>query len=326
MTTARNTLFLILLGICLPSLALAKPGDKDRATKMFHEANALRAGEKFEQALEMFKAARVLYPSYKISLNIALTQQDLGRLAHAGEEYERFIWEGKGEISRQMLALAREKVAGIRASHGRLRIDIGERQGDVVIDGKPRGRAGKPWPNYLAPGEHKVEVRFNDGGVARVTLTLAAGEVKVQTFKPAPEPVSAAAPARSVPMAEEARDIPRRRLWTIAAWSSLGVGLASAAAAAAMCGVGLSRGNDAHDAYMATSDRDEIQSLRQDIESADGLLTGGTVLAGLAGAAVVTSVVLFIKRPSKDSERADLRWGVSPAEGGAAVSLAGRFR
>ena len=122
-----------------------------------------------------------------------------------------------------------------------------------------------------------------------------------------------------------------RRTRTLWAWSTLGAGAALAATAAALYGVGVSRGESAHDAYTAAAAAapgppdDELAGHYDDIESARDMVLAGNILMGAAAVAAGVSIYLFVTRPAEPGGEGVTAVGVAPLARGASLGLSGRF-
>lgn len=332
------TLFLLIFSTMVPLTAQANE-EKAKAGALFKEGNALRAEKKYPEALAKYQEAYRLFKSFKIELNAALTLHEMGRLAEAAEAYERFLWSGKNKIEVSVWQLTRDKLTALQVNLGMLRVRALNQEAVVVVDGLVRGKVSKPWPTYLLPGEHTLKVRIPDEDSFETKIDLVAGVKKHvwagPTEKSLPKPVEPAATEsekstaaekkkRQAELAASARVSRGRWTRTMAAWALLGVGAACAITSGVLYGVGISSGNEAHDAYLSTSDKDEIATHRQEVESAEKIIAGGHVMAGLTAAATVASVVLFVTRPEAQAAEVTM-FGVSPLVQGAAISLSGRF-
>ncbi len=109
--------------------------------------------------------------------------------------------------------------------------------------------------------------------------------------------------------------------WSWAPWVSLGVAVAAAAGGAALGGLALS---DAADARAEPRDSD---AWRKAADAAENKALGADVCIGVAGAAAVTTLVLFLVRPSATETEAALQVEPSAAllPGGGAAGLTVRF-
>jgi hypothetical protein len=124
-----------------------------------------------------------------------------------------------------------------------------------------------------------------------------------------------------------------RRRQSIWAYSTLSAGVALAACAGVLYGLGASQGSEAHDKYreatfkLPPGDKDEIAGYRSDIESARNKIIAGNVLAGTAVAVLAYSVYRFVTRrpPPEEPARRTVALDLVPAIDARTVSLVGRF-
>ena len=111
----------------------------------------------------------------------------------------------------------------------------------------------------------------------------------------------------------------------------MGADAALALTAAVLYGVGVSKGDSAYEDYEAAKTQQERDTHYEDVQSAEGMIIGGHVMAGLAVAAVGVGVWALLTRPSADEE---LKAGVQSApaavlgftpHGGAVLTFNGQF-
>ena len=123
----------------------------------------------------------------------------------------------------------------------------------------------------------------------------------------------------------------QRRRKTIWGLTLLGTGLALAVTAGVLYGVGVSAGDEAYERYQASTagtDQATIDGHREEVEAARAKVAAGSVLLGAALAATGVSIYLLVTRPVAADRRRSAgvgALGVVPVQGGAAVSLGGRF-
>ena len=101
------TLILVLVVISCTSFA-GTPRDKARV--LFKEGNALYLKQDYEGALQKYRAARGLYSSYKIDLNIANTLDDLDRHAEAIGAFKKFLHKAGPKVPKELVIKARARV------------------------------------------------------------------------------------------------------------------------------------------------------------------------------------------------------------------------
>ena len=128
-------LFSLLAGALLLTLAAPARADdaKARASVLFKEGNQFRKQRRFDEALDNYREAYRLYPSYKINLNLGLTLMDVGKDAEAARAFQRFIYQEPGKISDEKRALAIRKLNQKRIA---LANSINELMGDDTRESK----------------------------------------------------------------------------------------------------------------------------------------------------------------------------------------------
>jgi|GEM_PF-3391602 tetratricopeptide (TPR) repeat protein len=118
-----------------------------------------------------------------------------------------------------------------------------------------------------------------------------------------------------------------KSLW---AYVALGTGAAAGIVTAVLYGVGFSKRGAAHEKYLAPNiDQIDRDLHWGDVVSADGLVLGGHITAGIAAALITTSAVLFLTRPelAPTEERRSLSVGPSfgPTLGRWGIEIRGNF-
>lgn len=125
---------------------------------------------------------------------------------------------------------------------------------------------------------------------------------------------------------------PKSRNMTIAAWWLFGVGMASAACAGVLYGVGTMNGDSAYQKYWDTDDVNEMNRHWKDVESAETTVNAAHVLVGVGGAFLISALIINFSRPSiSDEAPADQPQERTSSEAlnvgfyGSGVSFWGRF-
>jgi hypothetical protein len=126
--------------------------------------------------------------------------------------------------------------------------------------------------------------------------------------------------------------VQRRRSKTMWAWTALGVGIASAAAAGVLYVVGQSQGANAYHSYSASKEQVVMDMHWEDVEAAETKFVVGHVLMGVAAAAIGFSVYQFLTRPDREIQArrpgamfSDVQVSVSAGASGAGMFFVGRF-
>ncbi len=324
MTIPRKVILVAALA-CLWSTAHAKAPPKVRARALFIEANQLFDRGMLQDALTLYRQARDLYPSFKIDLNIGGTLDALGRRTEAAIYFERFLLNAS-KAPKGVAREAKRRLKALRRKLGWIKITCMVEGAVIMLDGRSVGRTPRDLPLYVTPGRHRISLE-RAGYLPKVKMiTMAAGKRKALDFllDPVGQPgVSAGAAA---PLAAPAVQ-KRRRTKNILALSALGLGVALTAGAAALYGVGLSKGNDAYESYLTAGTLAEADSTYEDVQSAKTLVIVGHALLGAAVAAYGFSFYSFVTRPCTAESSGDERPAVSvaPTSGGAYLSVGGRF-
>ncbi|PID39663.1 MAG: hypothetical protein CSA24_00755 [Deltaproteobacteria bacterium] len=254
------------------------------ARKLFLEGNRLRGVKRLRAALAAYRRAYELYPSYKIDLNIAQTLFDLDRPREAAARFLRFFRRAKGKAPAHIVQAARAALAQIDARLGRLTLNCSQARAEVFIDGQKIGLTPLPGVLYLRPGRHRVELRLIGHRAHRESLKLAAGSwrrLDVTLLRGLPPRVA-------------------RRRQAIIGWSTLAGGLTLAAGAATLYGVGIYRGEAAHERYLAlepSAPPERFAEARGDVDAAKRLLIGGHVLVGAGAIAIGVGLYYLLTRP-----------------------------
>jgi len=328
--------------LCIWSAPGQAKADKQRAGEFFKEGNTLYAGGHYPAALEKYQQARALISSYKLDLNIAFCLLELGRLAEAATELERFLGQAT-EAPSETVILARKRLDAVRGKLASVKVRCSAEGVSLKVDGQPRGGCLlKGTRIYLRPGEHHVSATLEGHQPFEWEASLKAGDhhdlqVQLQP-KPAPPPPATApalaagagvarpglqSPPREVPAADTHS---RRRSRTIWAWTTLGVGAALAVAAAALYGVGISGGDEAHSKYTEAAGKNppapetEINGYYGDIEAARTQVLAGNILIGATAVAAGISIYLFLTRSAATAGEPAAgrvtRAGLTPLPGG----------
>ena len=315
---------------------------KARARKLLLDGNRLSERGLFLDALNKYKKARLIYPSSKIDLNIGSTLDALGRRPEAATYLARFLLQ-KGDASDKVVQQVRTFLEGIKKKVGSVEVTCPEEGATVKVDGRVIGTTPLAVPIFLEPGEHRLIVTKGAAGAFEKAVRLAAGQhdkldaplisgsAPQAQPAPAPAPMLPPAPPPSVHPADQHQGDPidtarSRRIRTIVAYTTLGLGVALAGSAAVLYGVGLSKGGEAHEAYGAASVQSEIDRHYEDVEVAQRMVVAGHVLAGAAVAVLGVSIYAFVTRPNVLEARELAGPGVSiQPDGGITITLTGRF-
>ncbi len=305
----RRCLGFALLALVLLAATAGHAEDRrGAANALYKEGNALYAGGKYQQALDRYRRARALFPSFKLDLNIATSLYKLGWYSEAAPEFERFLAQAKRAPAKVVKA-TRARLAEIRKKVASVQIVCAVDGATLQVDGRDMGRTPRAGRVYLMPGIHRVSATRDGYRPFNWQAGLQAGqhvEVKIQLVarakppapappaKPSPAPAPAPGPAvkdaprpAPAPAADGGTDRPRGRLWT---WVAAGC-----AVAALVVGIGLGAS-----AYSEAADHNDLNPATEPYEPAaevtdrlQGRALGANILFGAAGVFAATAVVLF---------------------------------
>ncbi len=209
-------------------------GEKNReaARPLFKKGNDCFDRKDYPCAITAFRQAYALFPSPKITLNIALTLEAMGDAPGAAEQFERFLkaadkeGDGKGALEQQRRTVD-TKLTALREKLGSVTVKCEVSGAEVHLDGVSRDRTPTTRRIYAKPGKHRLELRKKGRGRWRREVELSAGAV-VAVVVPrgalAPRVVKKAAPARAT---TDPTGRPIYKKWWF--WTAIGVGVAAVA-------------------------------------------------------------------------------------------------
>lgn len=135
----------------------ASESDLARAKELFFQGNELRKAGNWAGALELYLQSRELAPSVPNTQNAAVCLSELGRYDEALEMYERLLAEFRDELDPENKKIIAEETARLRAKTGS--VDVSSNVGgQLVIDGRPRGKLPLVAPVRVLPGTRSVRV------------------------------------------------------------------------------------------------------------------------------------------------------------------------
>ena len=279
------------------------PQAKAQAQELLGQGSKLYQQGDVTGALEKFEAAYVAFPSPKLMFNIGQANRDLGRPVEAIEAFQRFLAEAT-DASPEKMADARRFVAELQMKLGRLRIDCDTPGAEVSVDGKTVGRTPLPGLIWATPGRHQVTASRTDAVPALETVEVQTGSTSTVIMRliplVAPAPVPAAPAPAATPVLQTAPPVSPSpgsasegwllgRKWTwVAAGSTVLL-----AAGAITTGVLMKSQFDSLRSSCGAGNPDRPGCSQSDIDSVSSRQTMANVFWALAGAAAVTTGVLF---------------------------------
>lgn len=278
--------------VLLACPAMAGPG-KQGAQRLFREGNELFQRGDYQGALQRFRQAKALYPSYKIDLNIGSTLNALGRLTEAAAYYDLFLRQAARRAPAEIITAARGSLDELQGKLAQVMLDC-PGKAMVEVDGHEVGHTPLEQPIYLVPGRHRIVASVAGRPRLQQDRVFRAGE-RVQLS--VPWEVDAGDPATG--HAEANGHVHVRRSKTIWAYTSLGLGLACAVTASILFGVGLHQGDAAHEQYRLAEGND-INRYEQKLEDAETKLTAGHAVLWTGVAVLGFSVYQLLTRPATE--------------------------
>ena len=286
------------------------PQAKAQAQELLGQGSKLYQQGDVTGALEKFEAAYVAFPSPKLMFNIGQANRDLGRPVEAIEAFQRFLAEAT-DASPEKMADAHRFVAELQVKLGRLRIDCDTPGAEVSVDGKTVGRTPLPGLIWATPGRHQVTASRTDAVPALETVDVQTGSTSTVTMRliplvapppapvalapipvalaPVPTPVLQIAPPVSPSPSSASEGWLLGRKWTwVAAGSTVLL-----AAGAITTGVLMKSKFDSLRSSCGAGNPDRPGCSQSDIDSVSSRQTMANVFWALAGAAAVTTGVLF---------------------------------
>jgi tetratricopeptide (TPR) repeat protein len=308
-----------LLAVLLLSSGLALAATpEEQARELFREANQLFARKMFLDALQKYRQARALYPSYKIDLNIGSTLDAMGRRTEAALYFERFLTQS-ASAPQEIISAAKERLTQLRGKLGRVRVTSVLDGATVLADGVSVGTTPLDTPVYLEPGRHRLEARKQGERPGGRSVDVTAGQELSVDLSP---DANASAPAIAGKSEVDPRVVEQRRRKTILGWSALGAGGACALVGVILYAVGGTKGSSAYDTYKSQTDPAAAERAWDDVQSAKNKVIAGHVMMGVAAVGLGISLYSFLTRPAAVEQPAG-RVSLSPFAGG--LQLGGTF-
>lgn len=325
---------LLLIGVAIsvaPNTASAQTAEaKAEAGKHFQRGVELYSSGNYEGALEEFLEAYNIAPNWRVRYNIGQIHFQLKDYAEAIREFRRYLEEGSKELSPERKDEVSKSVAKLRMEIGSVSVDANVRGARVLIDGREAGTT--PLEPYIVNlGRHRVAVEapgfFRQERIVQVSLDgTEEWTVELRPTDGSPPPARVAADETS----DDVRSTPRGSASPSGTggkasipWFAVGAGAVAAIAAGTAVAFGaMALGtSDALGPEIIEPDATRDDSLIAVLKaSLDDQLTATTILAGVAGAAgIVTVIAVLVSGGSKTDGATTV--GISPF----GVSLNHRF-
>jgi hypothetical protein len=325
-----RTRICLLLAVSLSASARAADpppaGNAAIAEALFRHGRELLDAGKVSEACEKFAASQRADPALGTLLNLAACHEREGRTATAWSEFTDAYGQASSAHDKRA-SYAQTRLVALEKTLYRVVIEVAEPPADLVVrlDGQPLGREALGTALPVNPGERTIEAQAagRESWSRKLSVPKTAGQERVEipalaaiAVPTAPPPVVEKQPAGEMPLAVHVpiEPTPGRKL--------VGIGVAGAGVVAvgvgSIFGVKAMNRNDDSKPHCQQNVCDPTGvKLNDDAKSA---ATVSTVLFGVGLAALGAGAWLFFSRPHDATTAA-----VVPTDGGAAVSVAGRF-
>ncbi len=298
MTTASFVLLALLAQTAAPT---GSPEAKARAQALVKEGTKLYDRGSLGEALEKFKQAYAEYASPKLFFNIGQANRDLGRPVEAIESFERFLAEVK-DASPEVMADARKSITELKTKVGSLLIECTTPGVEIGVDGKLVGLAPLANSVRVTPGNHQVTARHSTGALAMKDVNVLAGTVEtvVLRLRAGVEPVAVAPPPapgidlRAQPAQSASSTQADQGWWLGRKWTWVAAGSTIVfTGAAAIFGARMQSKFDSLHSSCGSASQSTVACSKSNIDSVTTLKNTANIFWGLAGAAAVTTGILF---------------------------------
>ncbi len=152
----------------------------EAARQRFKEGVEFFDSSEYEKARLAFLQAYALKPHPAVLLNLAQSELRSDHEAEAATHFAKYLRE-HAEASEEQRDAAREGLERAKEAVGVITLAVDASGADISVDGERIGVSPLDDPLYLAPGEHTI-VAEKAGEVARVTLSVNAGEATDQSL------------------------------------------------------------------------------------------------------------------------------------------------
>ena len=194
------TLTALLIGVAFGLAAFARDGQDDKASSSFNNGVKLFNKEKYQEAVEAFRKAYTLKPSWRIQYNIGQCEAALKRYGLAIEAFESYLGEGGDEVPIGRRDEVLKELERMRLMVGSIKVQ-GPGGTEVYVDKVLRGTMPINSAILVTAGvEHWIWFVREGAKLATFKETISGGEtVKLKAPGSEPEAAPAAAPTQPPP-------------------------------------------------------------------------------------------------------------------------------
>ncbi len=187
MRRLRTTALLLAVALAAPSVASvvrAAPDDasKNEAKERYDKGVKLYKDGAYEAALVEFQRAYDLNPSYKILYNIGLILQQLNDFAGAMKAFQRYLSEGKSDVTLTRKVEVDKTLSALRQNVGTVDVQMNVQGAEVKVDDVAVGSYPLPEALLVNAGRRRISATKDDLTDTKV-IDIAGGEKATVTLK-----------------------------------------------------------------------------------------------------------------------------------------------
>jgi hypothetical protein len=281
----------VLLLATLAQAAGSNAQDRATAQALLGDGATMYEHGDYLGALDRFNRAYAAYPSSKILFNIGQANRLIGRPLEAREAYQKFLDEALG-AARDDRTDAQKWLEELQKTLGQVTVRCQIDGAEIIVDGKPAGKSPLVRPVWVTPGRHEVTAtKSGECAMSDHTEVPPGGEVLVE-LRPLHGPLAEQKPRVELAKAgttETASGGWLGRKWT---WVAAGSTVALTGLAAVL-GWTMQARFDELKKYCGKDSPSQSGCAQSDIDSLNTQRVTTNVLWGLAGAAAITTGILF---------------------------------
>ncbi|WP_437990158.1 PEGA domain-containing protein [Sorangium sp. So ce145] len=154
-----------------------------RADALYKQGVRLYSEKKWKEAEAVFLEAWALTPTFDVAYNVGSAAYQQGKHALAAEHLSFALrhWPLLSAVA-HLKPTAQQRLATSRAHVGALAVTVSAPLAEVLVDGKPAGKAPLAGEIFVEPGEHEIEARLDGYAPAQKSVRVAKGETAAVTL------------------------------------------------------------------------------------------------------------------------------------------------
>ncbi len=149
--------------------------DNQEARDLYDSAQVSETAGEFEDALELYRQANDLRPSYRFHRHMGRVCAALGRTVEALNHYQNFIDEGGDRVLERWRTEITRTIASLRSNAGVLRFRA-PFEASINVDGQRVTRNHVNTPYWVAPGRHSIEATLAQHRSFTNSVRVSAGQ------------------------------------------------------------------------------------------------------------------------------------------------------